>query len=253
MKDDEILKYIYGYYGSGNLKAPYWFVGMEDGGGKTRNEVDQRLLAWVEQNRPIVVDLPKYSEKFEANKWFEKGIIQPTWKYLIALLLAQNNIPVLKENVRDYQKEKFGKLNGENCLLELMPLPCKNIKFEEWKYHKWYPDVNILKDKQTYITHVRPQRIKYIRQLIKKYQPELVHFYSTSNDFVDAWEEISMQKHWLEYQTLSGLTVKYCLFNGTVYLITPHTVVPGLKYSDFESIGKYLKPYIIKRNSLIGV
>lgn len=56
--DDELLlAYMDGFYGYGNYQAPYWFVGMEEGGGDSSADVSSRLKIWNERGRQELEDL----------------------------------------------------------------------------------------------------------------------------------------------------------------------------------------------------
>jgi hypothetical protein len=41
-----------GFHGYGNLGAKYWFIGLEEGGGTSLDEVRLRLKTWDELRRP---------------------------------------------------------------------------------------------------------------------------------------------------------------------------------------------------------
>jgi len=47
MIDPDLLRrFMHTFYGYGSWSAPLWFVGMEEGGGTTPEEVQRRLNAW---------------------------------------------------------------------------------------------------------------------------------------------------------------------------------------------------------------
>jgi hypothetical protein len=39
------------FYGYGNYGGPFWFVGMEEGGGDSSEEIARRLSAWAARGR----------------------------------------------------------------------------------------------------------------------------------------------------------------------------------------------------------
>ena len=43
--------FIQSFVGYGNLESDVWFIGMEEGGGVTENEVRARLEAWVNRGQ----------------------------------------------------------------------------------------------------------------------------------------------------------------------------------------------------------
>ncbi len=50
--DDELLSdFINGFWGYGSNNAQFWFVGMEEGGGNTFEELQIRFTEWNERGR----------------------------------------------------------------------------------------------------------------------------------------------------------------------------------------------------------
>lgn len=79
------------FYGYGNEEADYWFVGMEEGGGNSYEEINCRLLTWKQrgQNELELVhtfhqDIGMGMEKFFQNPPKD----QHTWSRLIRILLS---------------------------------------------------------------------------------------------------------------------------------------------------------------------
>jgi hypothetical protein len=166
MKENQLLvKFATKFFGYGNLKAPYWFVGYEEGFPKKRRrqklpeeamlrQVIIRAKVWSKLKEKDVLDLQKYHNQVAAclqnentnqwfedfNKWFRESTppLQPTWRVLIYLLLrlekdkelkdaAQNHNETARTNrLREYQRECWGCRSGKVCLLEMYGLPKPN-------------------------------------------------------------------------------------------------------------------------------
>jgi len=79
-----------------------------------------------------------------------------------------------RELVRDYQRNRLGRSNGDERLMELLPLPSPSS--EQWRYaaHSRLP---WLANRKVYTDYQAPRREKRILQEIKKYRPKLVVFY----------------------------------------------------------------------------
>lgn len=61
MFKDEILEaFISGFYGYGNYGARLWFIGMEEGGGGSREQIARRLDAWDKRGRNELEDVVDY-------------------------------------------------------------------------------------------------------------------------------------------------------------------------------------------------
>jgi hypothetical protein len=41
--DKELDQFAHNFLGYGNLESPIWFIGMEEGGGNTKEEIKSRL------------------------------------------------------------------------------------------------------------------------------------------------------------------------------------------------------------------
>lgn len=61
MFDDHLLtEFMNKFYGYGNFATPYWFIGMEEGGGDSFEEVAQRLTVWKQRGRRELEDVADY-------------------------------------------------------------------------------------------------------------------------------------------------------------------------------------------------
>ena len=43
LNDKTLESYIHNFYGYGNPRAPYWFIGMEEGGGEDIQNIERRV------------------------------------------------------------------------------------------------------------------------------------------------------------------------------------------------------------------
>jgi hypothetical protein len=55
-----LRSYAIKYYGYGHYGAPFWFVGMEEGGGDAIERVRARLTAWDTRGRRELEDLEPF-------------------------------------------------------------------------------------------------------------------------------------------------------------------------------------------------
>ena len=62
--DDSVIEaYIKGFYGQGRYQAPYWFIGMEFGGGTSVDEIVSRIGI---RGESVVI-----TEKNLAKRWVD--------------------------------------------------------------------------------------------------------------------------------------------------------------------------------------
>jgi len=193
MLDDTLLaQYTKSFFGYGNIKARLWFVGMEEGGGGTIDEVAARLAAWDQRGRPLVDDVAEFHHAIGQRHWFEPGApTQSTWRQLIRATLLANELPVSLEAIRDYQVQRFARLGGDVASLELLPLPSTSTRPEHWRYAEWSA-LETLASRDSYRQHFLPLRIARLQELISNERPSAVVFYGVT--YQAHWEAISGAK-----------------------------------------------------------
>src|SRR5438094_437982 len=61
MLDDGLLReFAQGFFGFGDREAPYWIIGIEEGGGYTPEEVQRRYETWSSRNRREIEDAAEF-------------------------------------------------------------------------------------------------------------------------------------------------------------------------------------------------
>ena len=159
------IESVLNFEGYGNKSAPYWFLGMEEGGGSIEQlQTRAGVFKPVEElNRAISIlgyDITKYHS---------------TLRVMSMVMLAMNDTPEWWEfpKAQEYQEAKLGRYNGETFLTDLMPLPCKNLN--DWPYPDLFPT------KAEYIAKIRPDRIRWLRAEISAFKPPFVFCYGKGN------------------------------------------------------------------------
>jgi hypothetical protein len=136
--------------------------------------------------RPVSERADMFSSSPDLAKWFTaRPPLQPTWRGLIRLILGAEGRAVDTETVRRYQGGELGRAGGNNCVLELLPLPSRSV--DSWLYgeHSALPS---LRSRQQYVEHFAPKRVAHIRQRIQDHRPSAVVFYS--RNYQPWWEQI---------------------------------------------------------------
>lgn len=224
------------FYGSGNYDGDYWFVGMEEGGGKDLGEVTERFNAWNDLGATELVDIYDFHLKIGFLKFFTgKAVIQPTWEQQARIVLASKGRPSGREDVRTYQRDFIGRKSGETCLLELFPLPSPGVN--HWNYGLW-SELSFLKDRDIYRDYCAPWRIEHIRLRIQEYKPKFVVFMGM--DYKKYWYSIAGLN--LSFDDKGGF--KAGSSEGTTYVMTWHPTASGIKNEYFEKIGEYISQFI---------
>lgn len=229
MFDDRLLeKFMHGFYGYGNYKGDYWFVGMEEGGGNSFTEIAQRLKHWKELGSPELADL--------GNTGHDLSKYQPTWERLIRINLSAKGQDTDKESIRAYQKDYLEKYISKNCLLELLPLPSSSLK--NWLYLN-YSQLPELESREKYRTTCSPYRAARLKQRIHEYQPKTVIFYS--KQYIDSWKLIAE----LEFEEVVVVDKQLWIAKNqhTIFAITYHPTSYGAKNQYFDEVGKIIRSH----------
>jgi hypothetical protein len=227
MFDDDLLDaFMDSFYGSGHYTAPYWFVGMEEGGHGTFREVAGRLAAWHAGGRRELHELG------DANApWFgPRATLQRTWAKLIHTVLSAEGQPVDREAVREYQRTRLGRRAGFDCLLELLPLPSPSTG--EWLYSR-YSGLPHLVSRDAYREYWAERRANHIRERIAQHQPRAVVFYSVNPTYQHWWKRIAALPF---APPRDGLQVAQS--SSTLFIITRHP--RGQRNAHFDAIGRLI-------------
>ncbi|NLB17224.1 MAG: hypothetical protein GX825_00440 [Syntrophomonadaceae bacterium] len=235
--DDTILKHFMStFYGSGNYKGDYWFIGMEEGGGLDLNQVTKRIDAWSELGQNELVDIYQFHLKIGFPEYFTNPVrLQKTWAQQARILLSSQGLQSSTEDVRIYQRDQIGRISGDTCLLELLPLPSPSLN--TWNYNSW-SSLPFLKDRNVYRDYCIPWRTKHLQLRIMQHKPKVVVFmgqvYSTY------WQTIAGQH--LDFVDIGGFQADN--FAGTLYVITKHPAAYGVTNAYFEEIGDFISNFL---------
>lgn len=237
--DDSLLQeYVAGFYGYGNYRAAYWFVGLEEGG--STEDIHRRITTWASRGKRELEDLIKYHFALgspEYSRWFVAPYpLQSTWKMLIRMVLSAEGRALADESAKRYQSSNLATIDGNTCLMELMPLPAPSIASLP------SPDslrLLGLKDRAAYLEQFAETRAKHLRNLIQEHHPKAVVFYSGNKAYRKYWDTIS-GSIFSEYGL--GKQKYYEAHDAnTRYFIVNHPTSFGAQNSYYESIGALLK------------
>ena len=154
------------WFGYGCWKAPFWFIGPEQGGNPNDSNHCGDAKAWDGMNRKELLDCKDHHKMMGNLLWHgERASIQFTWGAMIRILLALKGQEVTNQNVLSYQKNFWGSSAGETAVIELFGGRAKSMKIKN-KYRT---------------TPSKLSRIEKIRDRFLEHQPRVVIFYGISN------------------------------------------------------------------------
>ncbi len=233
MISDEVLdRFIHKFFGYGNLKSDYWFIGKEEGGGDSIQNISKRVNIWSNRGEEEVEDLYQYHLELKIPQLFgEKAKLQPTWNKLIRMLFSIKGVDNIdSDSVRKYQGLELGRKNNETCLLELMPIASKSTS--DWLL-KDYSGLEYLRDRQSYFETISKLRTIKISEKIVEFSPKFVVFYSVDKMYMQIWHEIA-GVDFIEVNEKIYLGKN----NNTVFCIVTHPTAFGASNRYFNLAGK---------------
>jgi hypothetical protein len=228
INDKLLLDFAKGFYGYGNYQAPYWFLGMEEGGGNSVNEINQRFSVWDLRGGAELEDIVEYHTAIGIPEYFrEKPKIQNTWGKQIRFLFGANGKPVDTEIVRNYQRDFWGRRKGDSCIIDLFPLPSPGTK--DWIYGV-QSALEILKDRETYRDTFLQKRANHIRHRIDEYNPKIVcAFGITYMNYLEAIVQSDFHEEDDFY---------YTKFGKTIFVVLQHPAAFGATNKYFYHAGR---------------
>lgn len=230
--NENLLKeFMTNFFGYGNLKGEYWFVGMEEGGCASEERINSKIEKWGAYDKPTLLDKGSWENKY-----------QRTWGGLIKILLnfENENEPTLEE-VKKFQTEKLGRSNSNNCIVEVFPLPSPNLK--EFSYSNW-TNISYLQSREEYKRQLQKPRTEKLRELILENKPKFVIFYSSSPTYLEYWYKISgAQSEDFEILTHKNLNAKFHKSDDIIYVIIHHPTYKGISNSYLKAVGKKMKEF----------
>lgn len=231
--DALITDFAQTFYGYGNYSGPYWFVGMEEAGGDSFEEVERRLVAWSGRGQRELEDVASFHKAIGHDELFqEHPPLQRTWSKLMRIILSAERDEVDREKLREYQRDSLGRLEGQSCLIELFPLPSPSTA--HWMYAE-HSTLHHLASRKAYHEHYVKPRIEHIRESIKWHKPKAVIFYSTT--FHDLWRCIVEPSYIFEER--NGVLIAQGV--GTTFFIIKHPVTRGITNAYFHNVGQMIK------------
>jgi len=219
--NDDMLQMALRSYGYGRWDAPYWFIGLEQGQGPHETDLGLRLKAWLELGATELCDCREFHKRIGEVRWHFKNPVdlQPTWRPLMLLLMTFLGRPADNESLRTYQRDQWGNLAGETCVIELSGLAAPKLKAPG--------------DHNLFLT----ERVKVISERIQQHKLSLVIMYGRTQK--NSWNEIA--------ETAFGKSIpddNVLMSDTTTLAVAEHPVKHGLPNAYWVDFGTRLKKLV---------
>jgi hypothetical protein len=221
------------FMGYGDLCANTWFVGMEEGGGNSLEDIKLRIEMWEARGCRTIEDCAEYHNAIGEGHLFNPplGSAQRTWDWLMrAQLVAECQ----KSNAlasKRLQAERWLRHGSGTCAIELLPLPSPSVSV--WHYSKFSKNP-LLQDRDSYKAAMLPSRINTIKSMISAHRPHNVLFYG--KQYLSYWKEISG----LEFLDSDGIGTARSVHTNFICAIHPTAPIKGAgkKISYWNAVGE---------------
>ena len=240
MLNERLLKtFMNGFYGYGEPKANLWFVGMEEGGGKTEDEIELHLRTWDQRGRNVVEDLRDFQLAKSPDNPLFSDVPKPqrTWKRLCLIELALRGDEGPLSDALQHQANSLGRQAGGNMLLELLPLPKPSRDPEDWKYGTW-TTISWLRQHDSYEKRVSAGRIKAIKALLDEHRPRVIVFYGLT--FRKYWQQLGLIRPQKVPIGKAGKSTYITRSDRAVFVAVNHPA-DRLPDSYFVGVGEHLR------------
>lgn len=242
--EDMLIAFIREFYGYGNWGGDYWFVGLEQGGGNSYDEIQKRLEVWDSNGRPSLENAATYHRAIGLDHFFdvEKTKLQSTWARLIRTILGyegkSSDNTKIKE-VKEYQLNHFLRDTSNSCSIELLPLPSPSMN--KWIY-KNHSDLPYLESRYIYREKFASDRANTIKQRILEHQPKFVMFYGIHPEYVAWWEYIA-GRTFTTIQITPKFSADFLKSNSTIFVISRHPVAHGTTNEYWHQLGETISKF----------
>jgi hypothetical protein len=177
-----LAAYMRTFYGYGAWTAKYWFIGMEEGGGDSLEEIERRITVWHDRGQRDLEDLRDYHLAIGVPQYFgARPKLQRTWRALMRVVLTADHARVDPHALRAYQRNLLGRLpaslNAGTALIERLPLPAPG-KTAPWLYGQ--SGIAALRTRAEYEAALGRPRTQAILDAMDHFQPRAVVTYGNA-------------------------------------------------------------------------
>ncbi len=254
IEEKKLQHWVNLFYGYGSWSARFWFIGYEESGGNSPQEVAEKFNYFSKEHSSVssgtLCDIRKLYRQLTVTEGDRKGelftnrheyrfgpnaIQHRIWKNLIAFERGYQNEKL--PDLINYQCQKLALPDlAQEALISLYPLPSPHN--HAW-YYSWLnlPQVDYLKSREHYEAHVYEARIQTILSNVRAHQPEVVLMYGMNN--INSLKE-SVSSFFPQAKFALSKAVKQQIppchraeVNGTILLIT--TQIPALRHNRIET------------------
>jgi len=236
-------RFITTFLGYGNVRAPLWFIGKEEGGDCSPDSLRERFAWWQARGCLAVDDLEEYHAQTRLARFVHREA-QATWIQLSRVALAAQFLPSDRAASLAYQIRRLGRRASDTALFEFLPLPAEGTS--HWPYGM-LSDLPVLRTRAVYEREVAPIRVRLIQQMIDEHRPAVVVMYGNNATYRPRWAAIAGQllsETALEHVDSKFNRVWHCERGESKLVIMEHPTHFGPTNAYFEAVGKFIAGFL---------
>jgi hypothetical protein len=237
-----LMDYCQGFFGYGNPGGKYWFIGLEEAGGGCKEIVRHRLDVWDQKfKRRQIVDCREFHRELAS---CDDRLIR-----LIRVQLACEGQEATKDKISAVRENNWGRTEGGNCLLELLPLPSPRTK--EWLYEKWtkLPD---FRTKPEYRNWIIQRRLDGLKELVERQTPKVVVIYGRGRKRWTDWSQI-VGFNWDDVDPhpcpMNGKLAQFRRRKETMFALIDHPASHGIPLNYFTWVGEEIRARVQQQSA----
>lgn len=185
---------LYNWLGYGNINAPIWFMGIEEGGAEIWRNKTITLNQSLEFRSKFSNQMDfRYVWENIYNISLESFSGPNVWRYMVAFLLEWEGRSSSPIDIQNYifKSKQLGREDSNHFLGELMPLPkiskgsMKPYKSIWTSSHQYYEEVGVKRFSIIRDTIERNQNVRIIVSYDKVLTEKFLNYFST--EIIDDW------------------------------------------------------------------
>lgn len=182
---------ILGFIGYGNLAAPLWFIGLEEGlGGMDDADVAANLVARgrFDETMDLAQSHMTLVERGRPYDLSQRDRFTPVWLWMARFARAIEGAPDWQdlELAKEYVRNRLGRSDGSTFLTYGSPIPEQGLHTRQW--------TNLVRQTELEVQGLLDRRVARIRALIELHRPSIVICHGTSA--TGKYQSLLPAMHW---------------------------------------------------------
>jgi len=230
------------FVGYGSKNAKVIFIGIEEKTNDDRDEISYKKRLEIQAKLEPFTDLQELCDQLDGLYNPQKSGLQPqpTWAPLCSIMLGiDGKFKQMGHSLAiiEYQRTKLGKIDGDNLLVELLPVPKSGASVFGDIHSRFLGIADLDKYQET----VLPVRQKLLAEMLKERfakdqnsRPRLIVAYGRHwRDFEKIFEVLGRMQYTDDFDG----RIRWAKMNGCLFMLTYHPMARDKsEYKKFDTL-----------------